>query len=432
MKSLQIAAVQLRARDRSQFIQAWPAIEARIEEAASGADLVVVPECTIPGYVVGNEPFTHVEEEAISSAVGSLRRIAEKHRVTIVAGAVVRDQSTMRNSALVIDRDGTIAGRADKAFLWHFDRRWFTAGSCIEPVETLSGRLGVLVCADGRMPEIARTLVDKGAQLLVMPTAWVSSGRDPQNLENFIADVLGRVRALENGVPFVGANKCGSEQDMVLYCGKSQLIDDCGNVIASASERDEEIVRASVTVGTAHPCRVSLPDPSPRKPSAEGTFRVALTARTAPADIEKRLEILGCEYLITPEVDDTRAKLDARAAVAFVGDAEVLDPGTLPGYRRAGYRVAIWTHRKPFDPMLLARARAGECRMYVAVLDLVATRAFIVDPDAVVIAGTLDDYRIASCAVDLAKTSQATVVPGTDVLEGFARMAELTRERSTA
>ena len=59
-----------------------------------------------------------------------------------------------------------------------------------------------------------------------MPTAWVTSGRDPGALENVQADLLARVRAYENGVPFVAANKCGVELGIALYCGKSQIVDE--------------------------------------------------------------------------------------------------------------------------------------------------------------------------------------------------------------
>ena len=69
-----------------------------------------------------------------------------------------------------------------------------------------------------------------------MPTAWVTSGRDPTSLENVQADLLGRVRAYENRVPFVAANKCGSELGMVAYCGKSQIVDSRGEIVALANQ----------------------------------------------------------------------------------------------------------------------------------------------------------------------------------------------------
>ena len=74
------------------------------------------------------------------------------------------------------------------------------------------GRLGVLICADGRMPGIGRALVDAGAQVLVMPTAWVTSGRNPHELENLQADLLAQVRAFGTACrslpPISAASNC--------------------------------------------------------------------------------------------------------------------------------------------------------------------------------------------------------------------------------
>ena len=198
--TLQVAALQTAAHDRSDFDAAWPRILDAASRAVEGGDvdLLVMPEATIPGYVLGG---TGIDESATKRAVEQLARLAAGTSTAIVCGAVVRSGEHLRNAAVAIDRDGTIAGRADKTFLWHFDRMWFEAADCIEPIRTSIGTIGALVCADGRIPTIARALVDRGAQILVMPTAWVSSGRDPGALENVQADLLARVRALRKRRP---------------------------------------------------------------------------------------------------------------------------------------------------------------------------------------------------------------------------------------
>ncbi len=418
-RSLRVAALQLRAHDRSAFDQVWPRIEARVEEAADDAELVLLPEGTIPAYVLGDDAM---DDDAVHAAVERLRAIALRRSVLIVAGVAVREGSALYNAGLVIDRDGSLPGRADKIFLWHFDRRWFAPGARIEPIATSLGQLGVLVCADGRMPEISRALVDRGAEVLLMPTAWVSSGRDPRALENPIADLLGRVRAFENGVPFAAANKCGVEREMVLYCGKSQIVDDRGSVIALASESGEEILRASVEVGDPHPQRAPLPRPTPRRAPDAGTLRLSITAERPPPDLDRRLEMLESEYLVAPDSPERIALLDARVPTALVGDDDVLDPAGLGAYRRMGYRMAIWTTRATPWTTMLARARAGEFRMYIVVLDLSTPRAFVVDPDYAVVCGTFGAYRFASCTIDLARTALTVVVPGTDVAAGLERV----------
>jgi hypothetical protein len=68
-----------------------------------------------------------------------------------------------------------------------------------------------------------------------------------------------------------------------------------------------------------------------------------------------------------------------------------------------------------------------ELRLYILVIDAAAGRAYAVDPDGAVIAGTYDGYRIASFVLDPAKAEQTVVAPGTDVLEGLERVAAIAR-----
>jgi hypothetical protein len=332
----------------------------------------------------------------------------------------LRREHELYNGALIFDADGSIAGSAEKIFLWHFDRQWFSAGTSILPVDTAAGRLGVLICADGRMPSIARTLVDRGAELLVMPTAWVTSGRDPAHLENIQADLLARVRAFENGVPFVAANKCGTELGMVLYCGKS--------LVAMASQNEAETLSASVALGTTPPHRTHVDDVAAHTFPSRTAMRVAISHEPLPSDIEARLGILEAHLALSTDAHDHFDRFDdALAAVRC--DAELAyDPGYLVVYRRAGYRAAV-LDAVHHDPWLesIARARAAELRMYVIVFDRSMKRAYAVDPDGAVIAGTAGDFRIASFALDPGRTQQTLVAPGTDVAEGIERVARIAR-----
>lgn len=423
-RPLRVAALQLRAHDRAAFGDAYERVARAVERVAGAADLVVLPEGTLPGYVLGAD---RDDGAAVERALDDLRRLAREHALAIVAGAAVRDGKALYNAGVVIDRDGTIAGRAEKIFLWHFDHQWFQSGTRIAPVETSLGRLGVLICADGRMPGISHALVDAGAEILVMPTAWVSSGRNPHALENPIADLLAQVRAHENGVPFVAADKCGVEREMVLYCGKSQIVSASGQMLAMASERDEEDLVATVTIGDAQPKRAPAFSVAKREPPNAGALRVAVSAVALPKDIDERLRILECPFTVAPDTPERIAALDAAIPVAVVDDAVMNDPTGLGTYRRAGYRLAIWNTSGDDWTERLARARAGELRMYVVVIDRSAQRAYVVDPDYAVVCGTFDGYRIAACAIDIAKTAQTVVVPGTDVAEGLERVHAMTQ-----
>lgn len=417
-----VTALQLQAHDRNAFKQSVDSIIEATQRAAADADLVVLPEGTFPAYVLGSHS---IDGAAVDEAIARVREIAQRSQTVIVFGAAAPTAAGLRNAAIVVDADGSLAGRTDKLFLWHFDRRWFTAGERIEPIATALGTLGVLICADGRLPTISRALVDRGARALIMPTAWVTTGRDPNALENVQADLLARVRAYENGVPFVAANKCGAELGMVAYCGKSQIVDANGNVVAIASEREPQLLHAAVTTEPAHPHRTVAADP-PRREAVTQSFRLAISFEPLPPDTDERLRLIDDDYALARNDGVRLAELDRSVPAAAVSDDLVLDPGGLVPYRRAGYALFSWTTRlgAPWCERL-ARARALELRCYVAVFDEAARRAFAVDPDGTVVAGTFDGFDIASFGFDGRKTAETGVAPGTDVREGLERTARI-------
>jgi predicted amidohydrolase len=427
-RSIAVAAVQLAAHDRDNSHAGLERALDATHLAAREADLVVLPEATFPAYVLGKAPLgAHEAQDAIER----LRVIARETSTVIVAGAAVSRNGRARNAAVVIDTDGSLAGHADKLFLWHFDRRWFEEGQRLAPIGTKIGLLGVLICADGRLPTIARALADQGAEVLVMPTAWVTSGRDPQALENVQADLLARVRAYENRVPFVAANKCGSELNMVAYCGKSQIIDVGGEIVALASEREPEILRATVTFGGVRPSRVETVYPPLRQNYPAAPLRLAISYESLPADIDERLELLDDAYALSSTDSGRLELLDATIPSAPVDDRRVLDPGGLVPYRRAGYGLLCWTSDSG-PPWLerIARARAVELRVYLVVFDRSAQRAFAVDPDGAIVAGTFAQYRLASFTFDPRRTGEMLVAPGTDVAEGLARVEAIVADGS--
>ena len=418
-RTIVAAAVQTAAHNRAALPQAWASASRGIREAAAeGANLIVLPEGTLPAYVLGYEPYDGGE---IEEALAELRTLAADLRVVLVAGVARRENGRTFNSALVVDADGSVAGAADKHFLWHFDRQWYAPGERLEPVRTTLGTIGALVCADGRIPTIARALVDRGAELLVMPTAWVTSGRDSAHLENVQADLLARVRARENGVPFVAANKCGVEQACVAYCGKSQIVAADGSIAAMAPEREEAIIVSHLEIGSQRAPRPPLAEiVSGPAPEPFGETRVALAphADFSIQAIEERLRILEAQVLIAPGLIHPQGGL----APVMVDDDRLFDPGYLSVQRLAGWDLAIWqTSSDPQWQIAFARARALELKIYIAVLDASRMRAFAVDPDGAVVCGTFDGYEIASFSYDPSRTQHTLVAPGTDVRAGLER-----------
>ena len=408
------AVLQLAAHERAEFGQRWPLICTRIREAATaGANLIVLPEGTAPAYVIGKEP---VDGELLQAALDDVQSLARSTKAVIVYGSVRLTTHAQYNSAYVIDSDGSIAGHADKCFLWHFDRHWFAAGSVAAPIATAVGNLGVLICADGRIPTISRTLVDRGAEMLVMPTAWVTSGRHPEELENVQADLLAAVRARENGVPFIAANKVGIEHQCVAYCGKSQIITADGSIVAIASQHSEETLAYSITVGDTHVTRAPVPSPPPA-PQRSDDLRIAITADDV--DMRDIRTIIGADEVISCDTRANAPICDA-AAAAIVTDELVSDPGGLAPFRLAGYQLIVWQSALNDERWMqtLARARALELRLFVVVIKR-GRGAFAVDPDGTIICGTFGRLRVANFAFSPARTRQTMVAPGTDIVAGL-------------
>jgi predicted amidohydrolase len=403
------------------------------EAAARGAKLIVLPEATVPGYVLGTTP---VPAEQLRAAASALAAIARRFGATIVYGSAKHAGGHTVNAAIVIDADGNEKGFAAKQFLWHFDRRWFTAGETLEPIDTAAGRLGLLVCADGRIPTIAATLVDRGAEVLVMPTAWVTSGRDPKVLENVQADLMIAVRARENGVPFVASNKSGFELGIVAYCGKSALVDATGGFVARAGERAEEILFADLDVGTrtAPTGHVFAPSGAAGAAGApRGRARIAFTTVTDARELT-RLRALAAEAdadaLLAPDSGTEREIEVAGVRAAAVRFETLAAPRGLVAARLAGVDLFV-VQAAGSDPAWLvafARTRAAELRAYV-LLFADHERAFAVDPEGTVVAGTFDGYRMAAFAYDSARAAATLVAPATDVLAGL-RNAEAIRART--
>lgn len=419
LSTLRVAAVQLAAHDRTDFEHRRTAIFDRVDAAARMARLVVLPEATLPAYVMGKQAY---DGQATTLGLQTLAQIARTRGATIIVGAVLAHEGRLSNAAVAVDVDGRIAGQAAKFFLWHFDRQWFVAGEHLAPIATSLGPLGALVCADGRIPTIAATLVRKGACVLTMPTAWVTGGRDPKHLENVQADLLAQVRAYENRRPFIAANKCGSEAGIALYCGKSQIIDSDGAILSRAAEAAAQIIHATVTLRETSISPESttykldaVPDP-PMQP-----FRLAVCADPSiEPDLAEWLEV---DAAFTVEANASALEIRARLPVIDCDDRVAFDPNLLAQARLRGYRLAIWQGEMLDVAWLerLARARALELHMYLLVREGTGDRAYVVDPDGALLCGTTAQYRIATCMIDLRKTDATQVAPGSDILDGLRR-----------
>jgi len=158
------------------------------------------------------------------------------------------------NTAVVFDKDGSIAGRYRKMHIpddpAYYEKFYFTPGDLgFEPITTSIGRLGVLVCWDQWYPEAARLMALRGAEILIYPTAigWESTDTEDEKSRQREAWItVQRGHAVANGLPVVAVNRVGYEPDMsgatggITFWGSSFVVGPQGEFLFRASDKDEE------------------------------------------------------------------------------------------------------------------------------------------------------------------------------------------------
>lgn len=257
--------------------------------AGLGAKLVVLPECAFPAYWIrSRQEYVAALDAGMASATQFLEHMsacAREQRIHVCTGYIDFDGLRLRNAAALIDDSGRIVGRYSKCFLWDFDNDWFEPGESIDAFETALGRIGIMICADARLPEIPATLAARGAQLIVQPTAWVNGGQ-PDRLWNPQPEFLIPARARELGIPVASASKWGAEGGTT-FVGMSRICDATGRVLATCASSRTEVVVADVELPPAGVCRmrdaeraVLLSAAPPTLPSASAP---ALPVAVAPA-----------------------------------------------------------------------------------------------------------------------------------------------------
>ena len=249
---LRVALLQLPAFDLVDHDLAWAELLRRIDEAGERTpDLIVAPEASYPAYYLHSRQ--HYDETDLlpdDEVLATLAERAARYRSHLAVGLVLHagrrgDGAALENVVVVFGPEGEERTRYAKRFLWHFDRRWFAPGDDLPLVELRSDEAaegavagGLLICADGRLPELARAAGEAEARLLIEPTAWVSSGRDAGALNNPQAEYLMRARAIEQGAWVLAADKVGVEAGSIVYAGRSGIIDPSGEwVIQAPSDR---------------------------------------------------------------------------------------------------------------------------------------------------------------------------------------------------
>ena len=237
-----------------------------IEDVASkGAELVVLQELhnTLYFCQTENTSLFDLAETIPGPSTEFYSGIASANGIVLVTSLFEkRAPGLYHNTAVVFDKDGSIAGKYRKMHIpddpAYYEKFYFTPGDLgFEPIQTSIAKLGVQVCWDQWYPEGARLMTLKGAEILIYPTAigWESTDTPEEKARQLEAWVISqRGHAVANGLPVIAVNRVGHEPDPskqtngIRFWGNSFVAGPQGEILAQADNMKEENIVTEVDI----------------------------------------------------------------------------------------------------------------------------------------------------------------------------------------
>ena len=262
MKELKIGFLQQHnVSDASVNIQRLS--EGIADLAIRGAQLIILQELHNSLYFCQVEDVNNFDlaEPIPGPSTDLYGELARQFGVVIVTSLFEkRAPGLYHNTAVVIEKDGTIAGKYRKMHIpddpAYYEKFYFTPGDLgFRPIETSIGKLGVLVCWDQWYPEAARLMALQGAEILIYPTAIgyeSSDTADEQERQREAWTTVMRGHAVANGLPVIAVNRVGHEPDPsgqtkgIQFWGSSFVAGPQGELLYRASNDKEERIVVSI------------------------------------------------------------------------------------------------------------------------------------------------------------------------------------------
>lgn len=240
--------------------------------ARRGAQLIVLQELHNSLYFCQTENVDNfdIAEPIPGPSTRLYGELARRFGVVIVTSLFEKRAAGLyHNTAVVLEKDGTIAGMYRKMHIpddpAYYEKFYFTPGDLgFHPIDTSVGRLGVLVCWDQWYPEAARLMALQGAQILIYPTAIgyeSSDSAEEQARQREAWTTVQRGHAVANGLPVVAVNRVGLEQDPshqtkgIQFWGSSFVAGPQGELFYQASDHEEGSLVVDIDMGHSEQVR---------------------------------------------------------------------------------------------------------------------------------------------------------------------------------
>ncbi|WP_337775637.1 carbon-nitrogen hydrolase [Prevotella pectinovora] len=271
MSQLRIGILQ--QKKTADIIENMKAIEENVTDLARrGAELIILSELHNSLYFCQVEDVNNFDlaETIPGPSTDFFGELARRLGVVMVISLFEKRAAGLyHNTAVVIEKDGTIAGKYRKMHIpddpAYYEKFYFTPGDLgFHPIQTSVGKLGVLVCWDQWYPEAARLMALQGADLLIYPTAIgyeTSDTPEEQQRQRTAWTTVQRGHAVANGLPVVTVNRVGFEPDPsgqtkgIQFWGSSFVAGPQGELFYQASDDDEESLVLDIDLGHSEQVR---------------------------------------------------------------------------------------------------------------------------------------------------------------------------------
>ena len=236
--------------------------------AGLGAQIICLQELFQTPYFCQTEDHSHFNraEDIPGPSTQAMSQLASELGVVLILPLFEkRSTGIYHNTAVVLDADGSIAGRYRKMHIpddpGFYEKFYFTPGDTgFQTIPTRFGKIGVLICWDQWFPEAARLTALSGAQILFYPTAIGYQAFDKSVAEKQIQawQTIQKAHSIANGVFTVVVNRVG-EEDQLNFWGRSFVSDPFGEILVEASAKEPEVLVVDCDLGLIEETRQGWP-----------------------------------------------------------------------------------------------------------------------------------------------------------------------------